>query len=249
MSFIRSTALRASSVARAARPAIRATQPLRQSVQRRTYASGHGHSEAKTSDIPWMAAAVAGTVGGLYVVVNQDLGHVKEHHDDPSGHSINHDYSADEAPDGTNPDAPSVEADDANKEDLKKDEGEKEKSVEELPPKDSTEKAAEDKKKEKKEAKSETQEKTDDEADPSPDKSDKPNPRKEPKSFNEMSGKQQGMSNDDTHHTSQISKHDEKSKKGEGVAETAKVKGTVSTDRPPAENKEERGKPIMNKDE
>lgn len=40
------------------------------------------------------------------------------------------------------------------------------------------------------------------------------------------------MSNSDTHHTSEISKHEEKSKKGEGVAETAKLKGTVSTDRP-----------------
>lgn len=47
-----------------------------------------------------------------------------------------------------------------------------------------------------------------------------------------MSGKQEGISNDDTHHTSQIAKQDEKSKKGEGVAETAKLKGTVSTDRP-----------------
>lgn len=75
-----------------------------------------------------------------------------------------------------------------------------------------------------------------------------PSPRKEPKSFNEMSGKQQGMSNDETHHTSQISEHDEKSKKGEGVAETAKLKGTVSTDRPGAENKEERGKAQIDKD-
>lgn len=53
MSFIRSTTLRASSVARAARPAVRAAQPFRQSIQRRTYASGHGHSEAKSSDVPW----------------------------------------------------------------------------------------------------------------------------------------------------------------------------------------------------
>jgi len=75
-----------------------------------------------------------------------------------------------------------------------------------------------------------------------------PSPRKEPKSFNEMSGKQQGMSNDETHHSSQISKQPEKSKKGEGVAETAKLKGTVSTDRPGAENKEERGKSSMDKD-
>jgi hypothetical protein len=200
-----------------------------------------------------MAAAVAGTVGGLYIVLTQDTG--AKAHDDHVGHSINHDMSDDEAPDGTNPDAPSVPADDdantedANKDEDEKDEDEKSKGLHELAPSESPEKAADDKKKEKKAAKEDTQEEADDEADPSPDKSDKADPRKAPKSFNDMSGKQQGMSNDDTHHTSQISKHDEKSKKGEGVAETAKVKGTVSTDRPPAENKEERGKAQINKDE
>lgn len=39
----------------------------------------------------------------------------------------------------------------------------------------------------------------------------------------------------------------EKSKKGEGVADTAKLKGTVSTERPGAENKEERGKAEQDK--
>jgi hypothetical protein len=63
-----------------------------------------------------------------------------------------------------------------------------------------------------------------------------------------MSGKQEGLSNSDTHHSSEISKQDQKSKKGEGVAETAKLKGTVSTDRPGAENKEERGKAQVDKD-
>jgi len=63
-----------------------------------------------------------------------------------------------------------------------------------------------------------------------------------------MSGKQKGLSNDNTHHTSQISKQEEKSKKGEGVAETAKLQGTVSTERPGAENKEERGKAQQDKD-
>jgi len=62
-----------------------------------------------------------------------------------------------------------------------------------------------------------------------------------------MSGKQEGLSNADTHHTSQISKQPEKSKKGEGVAESAKLKGTVSTNRPGPENKEERGKAQMEK--
>lgn len=75
-----------------------------------------------------------------------------------------------------------------------------------------------------------------------------PDPRGKPKSSNETSGKQEGLSNTDTHHSSQISKQDDKSKKGEGVAETAKLKGTVSTDRPGAENKEERGKAQQDKD-
>jgi hypothetical protein len=56
------------------------------------------------------------------------------------------------------------------------------------------------------------------------------------------------LSNDNTEHTSQISKQPEKSKKGEGVAETAKLQGTVSTERPGAENKEERGKAQQDKD-
>lgn len=59
-----------------------------------------------------------------------------------------------------------------------------------------------------------------------------PDPRKEPKSQNETSGKQQGLSNDDTHHPVQAGEEDTKSSKGEGVAETAKLKGTVSPERP-----------------
>lgn len=267
MSFIRSTALRASSVARAARPAVRAAQPLRQSIQRRTYASGHGHSEAKSSDVPWMAAAVASTVGGLYIIVNQDLSHGEHAEHDHHLNDEKHEEDAEKTPalekekteskqavkeeshDATNVDAPKVENNDANAEDSSKDESEKTDSQEEGTHSESREKAAEDKKKEHKDAKAQaSQEKQDDEAAASPDKSDKPDPRKEPKSFNEMSGKQQGMSNDETHHSSQISKQPEKSKKGEGVAETAKLKGTVSTDRPGAENKEERGKSSMDKD-
>lgn len=69
-----------------------------------------------------------------------------------------------------------------------------------------------------------------------------PHPSKEEKSQNETSGKQKGLSNDDTGHSSPVHENPEKSKKGEGVAETAKLQGTVSTDRPGAENKDERGK-------
>jgi hypothetical protein len=48
-----------------------------------------------------------------------------------------------------------------------------------------------------------------------------------------MSGKQDATySNEEAKHPMPISKMDDKSKKGEGMAETAKVQGTVSTERP-----------------
>lgn len=187
-------------------------------MQRRTYASGHGaHGAAKSSDVPWAAGAVIGTVAGLYIVLNQDTSH-GESHDDHHGdaHGKEHD-DAEEAP-----------VEEESKEEESKDESKDE----------SKEKKSESKKDDSKDEPKEA----------SPDKSDKPDARKEAKSQNETSGKQQGISNDDTHHTAQIAKDEEKSKKGEGVAETAKLKGTVSTDRPGAENKEERGKAQADKD-
>ncbi|KAI9825922.1 MAG: hypothetical protein M1819_000441 [Sarea resinae] len=48
----------------------------------------------------------------------------------------------------------------------------------------------------------------------------------------EMSGKQAGLTTTDTKHSTDITNDPNKSKKGEGVPETAKVKGTVSPDRP-----------------
>ena len=86
-------------------------------------------------------------------------------------------------------------------------------------------------------------EQADDEKKTDPAHFDKPDTDKEAKKgLNTMSGKQQGLSNDDTGHTHPPETEAEKSKKGEGVAESAKLKGTVAPDRPPAENKEERGK-------
>ncbi|KAL6706117.1 hypothetical protein ACN47E_006033 [Coniothyrium glycines] len=82
-----------------------------------------------------------------------------------------------------------------------------------------------------------------------PDKSDQPDPNGKPKSFNEMSGKQEHWSNSDIGHSLPLDHQTHLSKKGEGVVDSAKLKGTVSTDRPQPENKEERGKPHMDKDE
>lgn len=46
-----------------------------------------------------------------------------------------------------------------------------------------------------------------------------------------MSGKQEGLSNTDTKHSYDLDKDSERSKKGEGQAETSKVKGTVDPKR------------------
>lgn len=48
----------------------------------------------------------------------------------------------------------------------------------------------------------------------------------------EQGKKEEGISNTDTAHSSDISQDPGKSKKGEGTAETAKIKGTVKPDRP-----------------
>jgi hypothetical protein len=148
-----------------------------------------------------MAAAVAGTAGGLYVVFTQDFGH-GEHHDDhaeyveKANNKELQEKANEEAPalqkekfnskqtakqeaeenDGTDVTAPKVEKFDANEEDSSKDADEKSDGGQDDDSKhsESREKKSEDKKKEHKEGKaSSSQEKTDDEAEASPDKSDK----------------------------------------------------------------------------
>lgn len=169
-----------------------------------------------------MAAAVVSTAVGLYVVLNQDTG---AHHDD---HEHAHTEKHDDEP-----------AEEEGSEDTKTDE--------QAQAKDESNKQGAD---EEKDAPANRPTNSLEEERRSPDKTDKvgntgchpsrqqtncrqPDPRKEEtKTQNETSGKQKGLSNDDTHHTSQISKQPEKSKKGEGVAESAKLQGTVSTDRP-----------------
>ena len=47
-----------------------------------------------------------------------------------------------------------------------------------------------------------------------------------------MTGKQEGLSNTDTKHAEDVTNSSEKSTKGEGTVETAKLKGTVSPNRP-----------------
>ncbi|OAL05498.1 hypothetical protein IQ06DRAFT_239627 [Phaeosphaeriaceae sp. SRC1lsM3a] len=257
MSFLRSSALRASSLTRAVRPArfVRSAelQPWQRAVQRRTYASGHGsHGESQGSEVPWMAAGVAGTVGGLYFVLTQDLGHGPGHDEDhhaeaheTHGKNEGQDDSGDDDSQDDGKDKSQGGPKDETKSKTKNAPAEERNTEQpENPEKPGSGKPD----KKKSDDASGDAPKNDESGEASPDKSDKPDPRGKPKSSNETSGKQEGLSNADTHHSSEISKQDDKSKKGEGVAETAKLKGTVSTERPGAENKEERGKAQSDKD-
>ncbi|KAL8654824.1 MAG: hypothetical protein Q9226_003282 [Calogaya cf. arnoldii] len=67
--------------------------------------------------------------------------------------------------------------------------------------------------------------------------SDKAAPAKPPSGPNTTSQKQEGLSNTSTKHSTDLDSSPEKSKKGEGVVETAKVKGAVDPGRPQAENR------------
>ncbi|RAL62279.1 hypothetical protein DID88_004846 [Monilinia fructigena] len=64
---------------------------------------------------------------------------------------------------------------------------------------------------------------------------DKAAASKEPQGKSTQSGKQEGLSNTDTKHSTDITNDPSKSKKSEGAPETAKVKGTVDPNRPQPE--------------
>ncbi|ORY15305.1 hypothetical protein BCR34DRAFT_478125 [Clohesyomyces aquaticus] len=202
MILSRHTALRASSIARCVRP-MRPVRPaelpwqrMLQQTGRRGYASPSGHGAEKTSDLPWAVGAVVTTAGGLWFVLNQDLGGHGEEHGE---HHAKHEEASDEADESDESGGKSKSPSDS------KGDGEENKGD-------------------------------------SPDENDKSDPRGAPGGSGTTSGKQEGLSNTDTKHPSDGSGDASNSKKGEGVTETAKLKGTVSTDRPAAENKEERGK-------
>lgn len=255
MSFLRSSTLRAATIARSA-TYVR-WQPT---FQRRTYASAHGHGQAKKSNLPWFVSSVAGTGAALYLVLNQDLSH-------GSHGDVNHDEEPEKLanqPEQVQDDKPAADKPDLEpKADNKKAGGAKvqrdDKRSEQDAPSDVSEEDLEKtsisgRKSDiqeglaKQKGEPSVHEPADDKSSAAPDEADKAHSRKPPGDFTETSGKQQGLSNDDAKHSSAIHDEPEKSKKGEGVAETAKLKGTVSTDRPGAES-EQRGQAKQDKSE
>jgi len=61
---------------------------------------------------------------------------------------------------------------------------------------------------------------------------DKASTSKEPLGGNSQSSKQEGLSNTDTKHSTDITNNPDKSTKGEGTPESGKAKGTVDPNRP-----------------
>ncbi|KAF2439256.1 hypothetical protein P171DRAFT_370709 [Karstenula rhodostoma CBS 690.94] len=233
MSFIRSTTLRASTIARSARyiRSSEVVQPWQRVLQRRTYASAHGQGQAKKSDLPWIVTSLAGTSTALYIVLNQDLSHgshEEEEHALPDKLTTQPEEATEDKPDE---DKPSGD----KEEDL---EGEKNSARQSDIKEDLAKQKGEDS----------PHATADNKSSDSPDDNDTPHSRKPSGDSTDTSGKQEGLSNADTKHTSAIHDDPEKSKKGEGVAETAKLKGTVSTERPGAES-DNRGKAKQDKDE
>ncbi|KAL1794416.1 hypothetical protein ACET3X_007837 [Alternaria dauci] len=199
--------------------------PMHENVQRRTYGSMGSNPEAKTSDVTVMAGLALAT-GGLYLALSNDLrpmsrsdteANLQAHPTQPGKLTGENDENMRSQRIKKRDDS---SAPGAGRPD--RDIGLRGHSPND-PPKAMNPGAI------------------------SPDIADPAGPRGKPRSFNYMSGKQEGLSNGNTHHSSQISKQPEMSKKGEGVAESAKLKGTVSTNRPGPENKEERGKAQMEK--
>jgi len=181
-------------------------QRVFQHTARRGYASA-GHALKKSSDLPGLLSAIAITIPSTWYILQSSPSGGHDH-DDSHDHDAGHGEEKHEEKEG--------ESKEEQPEASEKDE-----SASEEKPKEGENPAqlADDSKK--------------------PDDSkprDEPAPVNLAKSSNEMSGKQEGISNADTGHSELSKKLPEVSKKGEGAPESAKHKGTVSTDRPQAES-------------
>jgi len=182
-------------------------QSVFQHTARRGYASASHGAKKSSSDLPWLLSAIAITIPSTWYILQPSPS--SDHgHDDSHGHDTSHGAEKHEEKEEQ------TEASD-EKEESKDESASEEKPKEEEKPAESA----------------------DDSKKPDDSKSkDEPAPAKPPKSQNEMSGKQEGVSNADTEHPELDKKLPEVGKKGEGAPESAKHKGTVSVDGPTAES-------------
>jgi len=245
---------------RAARPTVVRPQLYRQ-IARRTYASG-GHESAKSSgDAVWAATSVAVTAPILYYLIQNapDTSHGHDDHGDAHGkeHEEVHEEeeskdegSEEKSDDNSNDGEDKAEDKDSEKSgdeesgdedkgaetpDTSDDEGEGE--TKESSDAKNTRKSIPDAKGGSK-ARFESNKGIKQGETANPDASEDEAAASKPAgSQNTQSGKQEGLSNTDTKHSTDITNNPEKSRKGEGSPETAKLKGPVDPKRPQPENK------------
>jgi len=243
MAFSRVAALR--SAIRGARPSIARPQCFRQ-VVRRGYASGHSSAQAG-GDTLWAVGAVAITAPACWYILSNSPESSHGHGDHGDGHGKEHEEQHEEE-----------ESKDEEPKEESKDEGEEKETSSDAEEKDSDKSEDSDSGDEKE---TDTPDTSDDEgSDGSEDKNTKkhiPDAKggakkrvesnksikagendgsqaassKEAGSHNTQTGKQEGLTNTDTKHSTDISKDPSKSKKAEGAPDTAKLKGTVDPKR------------------
>jgi len=243
MAFARASFVRgAFRAGRTSRPAATRTQAWRQ-IGQRGYASG-GHEATKAGgDLPWLIGSVGVTVPTIwYLLANPpEAPHGDDEHGAHGAHGKGHEEeeSKDESEDDKSEDSGSEEeGKEADTPDTSDDEGETVTKSSEEGETDETRKHIPDAKGGAKKriegAEGKAQGVGEEE------EADKPAASKPAGDQNTMSGKQEGLSNTDTKHSTDITNNPEKSTKGEGTPETSKSKGTVDPSRPQTENSEEK---------
>jgi len=228
-------------------------------IARRTYASGgHGHAKAG-GDAVWAAGAVAVTVPTCWFLISNapDNSHGHGGHGDSHGkaHAEEHEEeekSEEEEKPEEHEDKPAEseektedkeepketdKSDESSSDDEAKDQdtpatsdddsvvGETDKNVRKSFP------DAKGGNKGKLESKAAIKQGEDNSKGKDGEPADKPAASKEALGKNTQSGKQEGLSNTDTKHSTDITNNSDKSQKVEGAPETAKVKGTVDPNR------------------
>ncbi|KAL9612482.1 MAG: hypothetical protein Q9167_002913 [Letrouitia subvulpina] len=220
-----------------------------QKIQRRAYADQGGQSTHKSgSDLPWAIASGVVTIPTLIYLLRQ--GPLKDRSNDhgdgehgghgkadgeaqentEDGQESGEDTNADSAAEGGTKEGDSGSDGDADKGGTKTPSETSDDNKTTSEGGDEQDKATPDNSNS--EAGVEGEDSTNDGEEGDTGDGDKPAPTKPAGSYNTQSGKQEGISNMDTHHSTDIHNNPEKSKKGEGVAETAKLKGTVDPQRP-----------------
>lgn len=239
-------------------------RPQVNQVARRTYASG-GHEHAKAGgDAVWAAGAVAVTVPTCWFLISNKPDNTHGHggHGDSHTHAEEHEKEEEKSDEEEKPEEKEedktaeaeekTEDKEESKEPEKTDESDSDDGAKEQDtPATSDDESVEDTDKNvrksfpdakgDKKARLESKQAIKQGEDNSPPKEDepedKPRASKEPGGKNTQSGKQEGLSNTDTKHSTDITNNPSKSQKLEGAPETARLKGTVDPAR--SEDKKE----------